>query len=288
VLSVAFLDGVPASERAAWETADLEQRLAQIVQAGRDAWPDLHVTDVAFVRFVGERAAGAPASWLLDLPAADLYLACGCAAGDAAALAAFETHYVPPILGIVSGKLDPTLANEAMQRMREHLFVGERPHILDYAGRGDLDKWLTITAVRAGLRVLRESARDTALEQERIGQLVDTSLDPELAHLRDRYQTDFKQAFADAFAQLDVRERNLLRHSVLDGHGVDRIAELYAIHRSTASRWLTAARAELIKRTKAELRSRLRITPTELDSLLRALADQIDITLEGILRATRG
>ena len=286
MLSDAFLDGVPPAERAAWD-GDLEQKLAQVIDAAHEAWPDVVVPDVTFMRFVGERAAGAPSSWLLDLPAGDLYLACACASGDAKALSLVELHYFPPIEGIVRGKLDPTLATEAMQRVREHLFVGERPRILDYSGRGELGKWLTITAVRTGLRVLREGARETALEDEAIGQLVDTSSDVELEHLRQRYQGDFKQAFADAFAQLDARDRNLLRHNVLDGHGVDRIAELYAIHRSTASRWLTSARADLIKRTKAELRARLHISPSELDSLLRALADQIDVTLEGILRHTR-
>lgn len=288
MLSNAFLDGVPPAERAQWQTGDLERELASVLEAAREAWPDVAVPDVTFMRFVGERAAGAPRSWLLDLPAGDLWLACACARGDATALGHIEREYVPAIDGIVRGRLDPTLAAEAMQRVRELLFVGERPRILDYSGRGELGKWLTITAVRTGLRVLREGARETALDDSELGALVDTSADPELEHLRQRYQAEFKQAFADAFAQLEARERNLLRHNVLDGHGVDRIAQLYAIHRSTASRWLTAARAELIKRTKAELRTRLHISPSELDSLLRALADQIDVTLEGILRATRG
>ena len=288
MLSDAFLDGVPADERARWQRDDLERELAQVVIAAHDAWPDLHVGDAAFMRFLGERAAGAPTSWLLDLPAGDLLLACACGNGDAKALALVETHYIPAIEGIVRGRLDATLATEAMQRVREHLFVGPRPHILDYAGRGELGKWLTITAVRAGLRVLRDNARETALDDEDLGRFVAASSDAELELVRQRHQEDFKQAYADAFADLDARDRNLMRHNVLDGHGVDRIAELYAIHRSTASRWLTAARADLIKRTKAALRTRLQLSASEVESLLHALADRIDVTLEGLLRQTRG
>jgi len=287
MLAPEFLDALPRDERARWESDDLETLLERVVEEARAELPAIQLTDATFVRYLAARAAGAPTSWLLDLPAADLYLACACASGDSAAIAALEKRYFAPIEGIVRGKLDDTRAAEAMQRMREHLFVGERPHILDYSGRGELGKWLTITAVRAGLRVVRETKREYSLDDGAAGELVDAS-DVELAHLRTRYQPEFKQAFADAFAQLETRDRNLLRHSVLDGHGVDRIAELYAIHRSTASRWLAAARADLIKRTKAALRARLQVTPTELESILRVMAEQVDVTLEGILRQTRG
>lgn len=286
MLAAAFLDALPVEERPRWESGDLQTLLERIVEEARAELPDIQLTDTNFMRYLAERAAGASTSWLLDLPPADLYLACACATGSSAAIIELESRYFPAVEGIVRGKLDSTRAAEAMQRVREHLFVGERPHILDYSGRGDLGKWLTITAVRAGLRVVREAKRDTALDDHTLGELVDAS-DVELAHLRTRYEPEFKQAFADAFAQLEARDRNLLRHSVLDGHGVDRIAELYGIHRSTASRWLAAARADVIKRTKAALRARLQVSPSELESILRVLAEQVDVTLEGILRHTR-
>jgi len=285
VLREAFLDGVPEAERARWDTGDLEATLATVVTTARTACPGVVVADTTFVRYVGERT-GAETSWLLELPAGDLYLACACAAGDAAAIALLEQRYFPAIEAIVRGKLSATLADEALQRLREHLFVGDA-HIRDYAGRGDLGKWLTITAVRAGLRIVRETKREVVADDGELGDLVDTSNEPELALLRAQYREDFKLAFADAFAQLAVRDRNLLRNSVLDRMGIDAIAELHAIHRSTASRWLTAARDDLIKKTKAALRAKLRISPTEVESILKVLADQVDVTLEGLLRETR-
>jgi len=279
-----FLRAVPVDEREHWQVVDLEGVLASIVATARHDCDEIEVADLSFMRFLGERAAGVDASWLLELPAEDLLLACAAGAGDATAISIIETRYFPTIESIVRGKLDPTVASEAMQRVREHLFVGERPHILDYAGRGELAKWLTITAVRAGLRIVREAKREIAIDEPNLDAFVDASTDIELAHLRARYRPELKLAFADAFAALEARERNLLRHSVLDGHGVDRIGELYGIHRSTASRWLASARENLVKGTKTALRKRLQISPTEVESILRVLADQIDVTIETILR----
>jgi len=288
VLQDDFIAALPEAERAGWQVGDLEDQLTRIVATARAACPGVVLDERTFVHYLGERAAGTGAEWLVELPAGDLYLACACAAGNPAAIALLEQRYFPAVEAIVRGKLSATLADEALQRVREHLLVGPGAHIRDYAGRGELGKWLTITAVRAGLRVIREQRREVAPDDGELDALVDSGGDVELAHLRARYSADFKLAFADAFAELTARERNLLRHNVLDGLGIDAIAELHGIHRSTASRWLTAARDDLIKRTKAALRARLRISPTEVESILKVLADQVDVTLEGLLRETRG
>jgi RNA polymerase sigma-70 factor, ECF subfamily len=283
-----FLNAVTPSERSRWDTPQLETELARIVDAARVCHPEVTVDSSTFMHYLAERAATAPAGWLAELPAGDLYLACACANSNVAAITVVERCHFPRVESIVRGKLDATLADEAMQRVREHLFVGERPHISDYAGRSELGKWLTITAVRAGLRVLRDTHRETSLDEPELDALVGTSADVELQHLRSRYRADFKAAFADAFSKLEPRERRLLRHSIVDGLGVEAIATLHGIHKSTASRWLTSARDTLIKSTKRLLRTRLAISPTECDSILRLLADQVDVTLEGILRETTG
>lgn len=289
---VSFLAPMTLSERSRWEASpELEQRLDRIVTTVRNACTDIALPIEEFLRFVGERARGLDPQWLLELPAIDLFLAYACGRGDAAAIAAVETRYFPGVEAIVRDKLGASaLADEAMQRMREHLFVGKAdapPHILDYGGRGALSKWLTITAVRAGLRAVRETKRETGLEDVQLGRIVDAAADVELAHLRKRYEPEFKQAFAEAFAMLSSRERNLLRNNVLDGLGVEAIADLHNVNKSTVSRWLARARAHLTKQTRAILRTRLRITASEAESILRLLADQHELTLQTVLRATK-
>ena len=287
-----FLAPMTEAERSRWESSpELAERLDHIATTARSGCGEIVLAADTFMRFLGEKAAGLSPQWLVELPAVDLYLACACGRGDAAAIAVVEKTYFPGIAAIVRGKLGtPSLADEAMQRMREHLFVAsaERPaHILDYGGRGALGKWLAITAVRAGLRTIRETRRETELDDAQLGRIVDGAGDIELAHLRDRYEPEFKQAFAEAFAALSARERNLLRHSVLDALGVEAIADLHNVNKSTVSRWLTRAREQLMKDTRVALRKRLRITATEAESILRLLADQADLSLQTILRATK-
>src|SRR5688572_30340522 len=71
---------------------DLERRLREILDACRAAWPGLEVPEDAFVRHLAENLPdeGDLDSCLSRMHCSDLYLACGCAAGDPAALAAFD------------------------------------------------------------------------------------------------------------------------------------------------------------------------------------------------------
>jgi len=287
-----FLAPMTEPERSRWEASpDLEPQLDRIVATVRNSGTDVALPVEEFLRFVGERATGLATQWLLELPAIDLYLACACGRGDAAAITAVEARYFPAVAAILREKLGgAALVDEAMQRMREHLFVAKadaRPRILDYRGRGALSKWLTITAMRAGLRAVRETKRETGLQDVQLGRIVDAAGDVELVHLRQRYEPEFKQAFAEAFAELSSRERNLLRNNVLDGLGVEAIAELHNVNKSTVSRWLSRARTQLTKQTRAILRTRLRITASEAESILRLLADQHELTLQTVLRATK-
>src|SRR5678815_5925571 len=92
-----FLRAVPVDEREHWQVVDLEGVLASIVASARHDCDEIDVADVSFVRFLGERAAGVDASWLLELPAEDLLLACAAGAGDATAISIIETRYFPTI-----------------------------------------------------------------------------------------------------------------------------------------------------------------------------------------------
>src|SRR5262249_5867662 len=71
---------------------DLERRLHEVLDACRAVWPGLGVPDDAFVRHLAENlpAEGDLDSCLSRLHCPDLYLACGCAVSDAAALATFD------------------------------------------------------------------------------------------------------------------------------------------------------------------------------------------------------
>ena len=59
---------------------------------------------------------------------------------------------------------------------------------------------------------------------------------------------------------------------------------MYGTHRATAARWLTSAREELMNQTRARLASKLKLTQSDLNSLLGALQSNLEISINRILR----
>jgi RNA polymerase sigma-70 factor (ECF subfamily) len=273
---------------------DLEPRLERIVATAREAWPALALTDVAFVGYLAGRLSPdiELATALAELRAADLFLACGCARGDAAAMTAFETGYFNEIRHGY-GRLKPSGASleDVEQLLRLKLFVadGDRPaKISSYSGRGDLRSWLRVIVVRALVDLGRDGRRrgpELAVEPDELFALPSPDEDPELAYLKEHYRQEFRAAFFAALAGRTPRERNLLRQRFVHGLTVDQIAPLYRVHRATAARWVGKARSDLLAGTRRELRARLRVGRSELESIMRLIQSQLDVSLSRVLAA---
>lgn len=253
------------------------------LRKGRDAWPTIQVDADRFRRHIESRRGEASGDGLHDT---DLYLAIGCAAGDAASLAAFE-RYLGPEVGRALGRLrlHGPAAAEIHQRLRHKLFVAEpgaEPRILAYSGRGPLRAWLRALVAHEALSELRRGRRedhlsDSALSDRAAGD------DPELAQVRARYAAPFREAFQAALAALSPRDRNLVRLVYTDGLTVEQVAITYGVHRVSVSRWLGQIRAGLLEGTRDRLRERLHLDDSELRSLTRLCLSQIDVSLDRIL-----
>ena len=103
--------------------------------------------------------------------------------------------------------------------------------------------------------------------------------DPELAYMKERYRNQFREAFVRAVQMLSDREQALLRYHHIDGLNIDEIGAIYRVHRVTAFRWLEKAKEQLVQKTLELLRARLKVTPKELDSVLRMIRSQIHLSL---------
>lgn len=218
--------------------------------------------------------------------ASDLYLACACAKGDAAALAAFEAMCIPEIDAAVRRFRGAIAADEIKQLLRNKLFVGDgdvRPKILEYAGRGKLKTWLRITATRLALNMVARQDRERPFERDAIAHIIGAGEDPELMYLKRRYAEEFKLAFGEAFAGLEGRERNLLRYAFGEGLTVDVIGSLYGVHRATAARWITKAHEALVDRIRTAMLARLKVGKEEYASILRLIESRIEISFERYL-----
>ena len=266
--------------------------------AARSTWPDVDVGAEDFAAFVRERVGGTDAhadagGGVGPTRTSDLYLACACASGDNAALAAFERAYFPEIDHAMrrhGGRGVPPI-DEVRQLVRTKLFVagpGSRPKIADYSGRGDLRSWFRVAVSRVILNLSTRPSPEVPVEDDLLAGLLGGSDTPELEHARLAYRAEFRAALDEAFAALTDRDRALLRYAFYENLTVEAIGALHGVHKTTAARWVVRAHRTLFERVRASLMERLRIGETELASVLRAFGSRLELSLERYLQAPPG
>jgi len=274
---------------------ELEPLLAAAIARAEAAWPNINLDAPRFVRAIAERLpADRPAALRLEaLAIDDLYLVCGCAAGDPAALAAFEATYGPMIERAISAiGVSADDREDLGQIVRVRLLVApasaEAPRILKFLALGSLASWVRVVATRETLRLLprtERAQREAEAGDDELARLTASDDDPEVGYLKRLYRQEFKQAFHAAVAALDARERLLLRQHTLDGLSIDQLAQLHGVHRATAARQLHAARDAVLAGTRRELMRRLRLDPHELASMMRLIQSELDVSLPRALAA---
>ena len=233
-------------------------------------------------------ARDSPAPALAKVDAEGLYLACACASGIDEALAAFDRRYASEARAALLSRGEGAAAtDDAMQVLRERLFVAATPggagKISEYSGRGPLSAWVRMAAVRIALNQRRGRPRDASAEQTRLAQFVSPADDLELGYVKARHSRAFAQAFAEAFSSLSERQRNVLRLHAVEGLGAEKIARAFRVHAASVRRWIADSRQLLLEQTRLHLARQLRLTPSELDSLIGALQSQLDVSIRKLL-----
>jgi len=286
-----FVDAAPVAVRPAVEAiADLDRRLWSLVAEGRAAWPDLPLDAKVLVEFVARHLTADLAEAALDgLRPADLYLACACAQGSTAAIAAFDRDYMREVeIALARMRIAAPRVADVKQLVRQRLFVGggtagvptSAGKISEYGGRGDLRRWVRSVAVRTCLNDLRKGKREVLVDDDHlIAQHAISADDPEVDYMKRTYASEFKAAFSEALTQLGPREQTLLRYHHVDGLNIDEIGAIYRVHRVTAFRWIEKAKEQLVKVTLDTLRTRLKLPADELDSVLRLIRSQIHLSI---------
>jgi RNA polymerase sigma-70 factor (ECF subfamily) len=260
-----------------------------MVESGRAEWPEAALSSLSFVAHVAARlpaeAFASEQTLRAELEATragDMWIACACTLGAPNAVAAIDARLFPDLrtaVDRVKGLGDR--ASDLLQTLRRDLFVGDearQPRIADYNGRGDLRGWLRVTAVRAALKVLRKDKREISSD----GALLEseaTAADPEMAYVKELYRAQFRTAFQQALDSLEDRDKALLKQHVVDGLSIDRIGDLYQVHRATAARWVQKAKETLLERTRDRFRETVKVGDTECASILRLVGSQLDGTI---------
>ncbi|MEM9069395.1 MAG: sigma-70 family RNA polymerase sigma factor [Myxococcota bacterium] len=264
--------------------AALQDALAQ----GQTRW-GFALDAETFVRFVGQRVAeGAdPVEAIGALALDDLYLACACLEGDERAVEILESVVVAELPKAVK-RIDsrPEFVREVVDELRVRLVVGQEgkvPRLARYQGRGSLRSFGMVLAMRSAVDHKRRAAKGEfvdVLELLQIPAAIDTA---DAGISRAELREPVARALKDALAALPVRERNVLRMHLVDEVSAIAIGRMYGVHRSTATRWITTAREQVLEFVRVRLMAELNLDSAAFNSLAKSLADGVELTLTTFL-----
>jgi RNA polymerase sigma-70 factor, ECF subfamily len=240
------------------------------IERARAAWPDFAVDEARFAERL--RQSNEPIDEV-----SDLYLAFACAHGEPSALATLDRVYFAQLRGpLAKMGLDNSGIDDTLQAMHEELLAAKDPKILGYAGRGPLRAWLRSVAARTGLSLIKKTPRHDELDDRAHAPVAG---DLELAYMKKTYGEVFQRAFRDALDGLDAADRLLLKQRFRHRMNVEDLGELHAVHASTISRRVEAARDRLVKATRAAMMRELAVGRADVSSILRMIESELDITL---------
>jgi RNA polymerase sigma-70 factor, ECF subfamily len=264
-------------------SSSVSDRTHEAIAACARAWPDVRIEPSVLRERLRELGP------VEDRHLAGLCLAAACLAGDPAAQRALDRLIRAEAERVVGELRQPAwLSDEVHQELSQRLLVaapGSAPRLATYAGQAALGRWLGVAAMRTALNLIRGARPETPLDDDH--DVADALLPPELAVVRDRYGSEVEHAIRAAFDALDsARDRNLLRMYYLERIGLDQLGQMFGVHGSTVSRWLTALRASVLEDVRGRLGERLGLAGNfaDVDSLIRAVQSQLDLTLSQLLR----
>jgi RNA polymerase sigma-70 factor, ECF subfamily len=267
----------------------IEEKLALKLGQAQAARPSLSVDMPGFVAHWATQLSQSadPEAEFERLHLADLYLAFACGQGDEKALRQFHTEYLPAAVSTVRG-VDSSEAfiDEVTQQLMERILVSVDgvPRILEYGGRGSLEHWLRAAALRLALNARRSSHRaPDQLAQQSQTDVAAPSTDLQLALLQARFGPEFGSALQGAMRELSPQERSLLRLHFLEGLSLNQIGAVYQVNKSTISRRMSRARENLLEKTRGRLEVRLKLQPSELESLMHLLGPGLQLSLASAL-----
>ena len=252
-----------------------------MLSAGRAAWPAIALDADAFAAHLEAHTQRGNAIPLEH--AGDFYLTCACALGVPEATRALDDIVKRGLVRAVA-RVDARAAfvDDALQALRVKLLTGDRPKIATYSGKSSLRRWLGTAAMRTALNMRRDRERD---DHDALTSAVGAHVarGPELSYVRENYREYFAAALRIALAELTERERALVRLNVVERLGVDRLSRVYGCGRSTVARWLATAREKLLASIRVQLKEKLGVTDSEIESLAGALRSDLDVSIARLL-----
>ena len=266
---------------------DARSRLVAAWHArGRAAHPGVELQVATFARFVEDAVAPVVDGEATEAEAGgeDLYLACACAAGAPGAADRFEVLHGAGIKRSVARMLsNPSDREEAVQRTRQTLLAGTSPRIAQYRGRGPLARWVSVAATRVALSTGRAESAERRLRQKLVASTIGVE-SPESRLIRRELRARIEEAIGEALAQLESRDRLVLRLHLVSGMSITSIAGIFGVNHSTIGRRMRRVCDRLLEQITKSLKE-IRVGESDLASVLQVVASQLDLSLARLLPA---
>jgi RNA polymerase sigma-70 factor (ECF subfamily) len=140
--------------------------------------------------------------------------------------------------------------------------------------------WVRIIGVRIVGELASQAGRQELFDEppETLARMLAPD-DPEKDLLKEDSRQALVTALRTALAVMPERERALLRLHHIHGLTMDRLATMYGEPRSSIARRVMQARERLLKLTRGDLASRLKLEGSELESLLGLVRSRLDLSL---------
>ena len=245
-VTAAWWQAFSESVKNAPDAPAVESALTALLERAQLSNPRVACDHVAWARRLARCVSGplAPLEALGELATHDLYLAQACLESNPAALERFEA-LLQGQRGVLAAMGDAAFVDEVQQMLREKLLVA--PARLDgYSGRGNLQTWLKVAALNAAYSARRAQTPEESIDDLAILDVPDLGDWPETALTREELRRRFQRSLTSAMAQLDRRERAVLRQHYLDGLTLEELGRYHGVHRATVARWVAQAKQSLL------------------------------------------
>lgn len=236
---------------------------------------ELSVDGPSFTSFLASKVCGEPdpIAALADRHVGDLLLVFALLANVARAVAIFDGILGQVAVGVHHRVHTGLARDELLQEFRVHLLVdrpGARARVREYGGRGPIEHWVRVAATRRALNLCRGAVRELPFEEAFFRSQPDFA-DLEAQWVDGRYAQPVRDAVRRGMAGLGPRDQALLWFALVDGQPAEQIAKIYAVHRTTASRWIVRAASDLRAAVEAELCVDEGLRASELSSIVRTV-----------------
>lgn len=276
----------------------LALRLREALSIAVDAWAEVDVTLDEFARYLSARLRpdAEPSEPWAGLHLADLYLACGCAYGDAAARRGLRRTFGEEMQRSAARLHEVDANAEALAVEVEEALLGVEsasPRIAHYDGRRPLRAF-----IRATVRRVHEGAASPPLgvdsmptprphaRAEGPAPAASREADALAEHLGPESRTAFRTAVDKVMAEVGARARSAAVDHFAHARQVDALAEGLGAPTAQVTRWLGDVCRRVSTRAREELIEQYGFTGGKLDAAAAAIDGRLDELLAARLRQT--